>query len=30
MNIGRSTVYKIMAEIGAYSQQAVKYLPVVA
>jgi DNA invertase Pin-like site-specific DNA recombinase len=30
MNIGRSTVYKIMAEIGAYSQQAVKRLPVVA
>ena len=30
MKIGRSTVYKIMAEIEAYSQQAVKGLPVVA
>jgi DNA invertase Pin-like site-specific DNA recombinase len=28
MNIGRSTVYKIMAEIEPYSQQAVKCLPV--
>lgn len=30
MNIGRSTVYKIMAEIEADSQQAIKCLPVVA
>ena len=30
MNIGRSTVYKIMTEIEACPQQAVKCLPVVA
>jgi hypothetical protein len=30
MNIGRTTVYKIMDEIEAYFQQAVKGLPVVA